>query len=57
MRWWRKDLQEGVRTEVGLGDPKHPTLMCDPPPGPVLKPPGPSVCSSHSQAGSFGLKA
>lgn len=42
-----------MRTEVGMGDPKHPALMCDSP--------GLSwslwacVCSSHGQAGSFGL--
>jgi len=63
VRWWRKDLkEEGVRTEVGMGDPKHPTLMCDSPglSGPVcllFTWPGRFLWSYSLRVGRWDLRA
>lgn len=54
MRWWRKDLKVGERRR-GQEDPKHHRLMCASP-GSSEESLVTHWRSSHSQAGSFGLK-
>ena len=54
MRWWRKDLKVGERRR-GREDPKHHRLMCASP-GSSEESLVTHWRSSHSQAGSFGLK-